>query len=111
MHLLALFGAQAEGTEGKWGGGEESMRSTLATVQLQAEKAELVWWRSPGGRAFSSGFEVDATESETGSCVGRRTLFMNVHVSEHVRGVACAGTGVCGEGRKGGNLLGHSVYV
>ena len=29
-------------------------------------------WRTGAGRAFSSGFEVDANESETGSWVGRR---------------------------------------
>ena len=33
------------------------------------------------GRAFSSGFEVDAKESETGSWVGRRTSFMNISMS------------------------------
>ena len=44
------------------------------------------------GRAISSDSARETTESAIGSWVGRRAQFMNVHVSEHVRGGYCSGS-------------------
>ena len=47
-----------------------------STKRLLGE-VEAVGWTGEG-RAFSSDFEVDEKESETGSWVGRRTSLMNI---------------------------------
>ena len=51
-------------------GGKSTKRLILGVL-------EAVGWTGEG-RAFSSGFEVDEKESETGSWVGRRTSLMNI---------------------------------
>jgi hypothetical protein len=56
------------------------------------------------GRAFSSGFEVDAKESETGSWVDRRTSFMNISMSRSMFvGERAQGTEGVWKGDKGEN--------
>ena len=53
-------------------GGESGSQSLGVGGVVGTTKRLSEWW-SGEGRAFSSGFEVDAKESETGSWVGRRT--------------------------------------
>ena len=78
---------QRRGTEAREGHGHEHGRP----VRLPAPGRE--------GRAFSSGFEVDAKESETGSWVGRRTSFTNISMSRSMfAGGRAQETEGCGRG-------------